>query len=238
MISTLIVDDEQSAREELAELLKKHQDISIVGQCANAVDAMGAIVKLKPDLIFLDIEMPRISGMEMLAMIDPDYAVDIVFVTAYDNFALEAFEKNVADYVLKPIEEQRLALCLDRIGRHSKSNKFSKLAPPKLKHLPCFSGKVLKVVAPSDVDYVYSDLSGIHIVTADEVVHSHLSLKIMEEKTNLVRCHRQYLINPSSIAEIDIFDAGNGEITTHRQKKVPISRRHLKPLKEFLGFVS
>ena len=110
MIRTLIVDDEPYAREELAELLASDPDIEILGMAGNAIEALGLIQQLKPDVVFLDIQMPKLSGMELVAMLDP--LPRIVFVTAFDDYAIQAFEENAFDYLLKPVEPARLAKTL------------------------------------------------------------------------------------------------------------------------------
>ncbi|MGS0727970.1 LytTR family transcriptional regulator DNA-binding domain-containing protein, partial [Shewanella sp. 0m-11] len=105
----------------------------------------------------------------------------------------------------------------------------------KLEHIPCFCGNKLKVVATDSVQYIYSDMSGVHVATANELVHTHMTLRVLAEKTSLLYCHRQYLIAPSAIAEIEIQEAG-AEVTTRSGAKVPVSRRYLKQLKQLFGF--
>ena len=114
MMTALIVDDEAPSRDELRALLSTAPDVEIVGECANAIEGLAAIHRLKPDVVFLDIQMPRISGLEMVSMLDPEQIPAIVFVTAYDEFALKAFEENAFDYLLKPIEPARLEKTLHR----------------------------------------------------------------------------------------------------------------------------
>ena len=109
MLKVIIVDDEQPARDELNELLTKHASIEVIAQCSNALEAIPAIHKLQPDVIFLDIQMPRISGLELVSMLDPDTMPYIVFVTAFDEYAIQAFEKHAFDYLLKPIDSSRLS---------------------------------------------------------------------------------------------------------------------------------
>ena len=106
MLKVLIVDDEPLARENLRILLEAQSDIDIVGECGNAVEAIGAVHKLRPDVLFLDIQMPRISGLEMVGMLDPEHRPYIVFLTAFDEYAVKAFEEHAFDYLLKPIEER------------------------------------------------------------------------------------------------------------------------------------
>lgn len=235
MITCLIVDDELFAREELADLLGQEHDIQIVGQCANAIEALQSITKEKPQLIFLDIQMPRISGMELIAMLDPDDMPKIVFVTAYDEFAVKAFDNHAFDYLLKPIDADRLSKTLTRVRKNLTPQAMDSITPKSLEHIPCYSGNKLKVIAIQDVEYVFSDLSGIHVASTKGKVHTQLTLKVFEEKNPLVRCHRQYLISPKAIAEIELLDTG-AEVTTHLGDKVPVSRRYLKSLKQLFGF--
>ncbi|MCU8059440.1 two-component system response regulator BtsR [Shewanella sp. SM55] len=235
MITCLIVDDELFAREELADLLGQEHDIQIVGQCANAIEALQSITKEKPQLIFLDIQMPRISGMELITMLDPDDMPKIVFVTAYDEFAVKAFDNHAFDYLLKPIDADRLSKTLTRVRKNLTPQAMDSITPKSLEHIPCYSGNKLKVIAIQDVEYVFSDLSGIHVASTKGKVHTQLTLKVFEEKTPLVRCHRQYLISPKAIAEIELLDTG-AEVTTLLGDKVPVSRRYLKSLKQLFGF--
>ncbi|MBP8162093.1 MAG: response regulator, partial [Propionivibrio sp.] len=113
MLTALIIDDEAPSREELKALLAEAADIEIVGECTNAIEGLSAIHRLRPDVVFLDIQMPRVSGLEMVGMIEPSALPHIVFVTAYDEHALKAFEEHAADYLLKPIDPQRLDKTLD-----------------------------------------------------------------------------------------------------------------------------
>ncbi len=115
MLKVLIVDDEPLARENLRILLETQPDIEIVGECGNAVEAIGAVHKLRPDVLFLDIQMPRISGLEMVGMLDPQHRPYIVFLTAFDEYAVKAFEEHAFDYLLKPIESARLEKTLFRL---------------------------------------------------------------------------------------------------------------------------
>ncbi|MCL1115217.1 two-component system response regulator BtsR [Shewanella basaltis] len=236
MISCLIIDDEPFARQEVADLLDKHDDISILGQCANAIEALQQINLLKPDLIFVDIQMPRINGMELIAMLNPEQTPRAVFITAFDEYATKAFDNNAFDYLLKPIDETRFNRTLDKVRSNMTPQPMANILPSQLPHLPCYSGSKLKVVATADVEFIVSDVGGIHVYSAKGVSHTQLTLKALEEKTMLFRCHKQYLLSLNAISEIDITDTG-AEVTTHLGAKVPVSRRYLKDLKQLLGFV-
>ncbi|MEZ9596388.1 two-component system response regulator BtsR [Shewanella sp. 10N.261.52.F9] len=235
MITCIIIDDEPYARDEIAILLENEPDIEVLAQCSNAVEAIQAITKLKPQLIFLDIQMPKISGLELAAMLDPDNLPRIVFITAFDEYAITAFEKQAFDYLLKPIDDARFANTVARLRKDLTPKVLSPIAEEKLAHIPCFSGNKLKVIATEAVQYVYSDVSGVHVATDNELVHTHMTLRVLAEKTSLIYCHRQYLIAPAAIAEIEIQEAGT-EVTTRSGAKVPVSRRYLKQLKQLFGF--
>jgi two-component system, LytTR family, response regulator len=114
-IRTLIVDDEPLARRGLELRLKEAPDIQIVGQCANGREALAAIAGLAPDLMFLDIQMPGLSGIEVVKQVPQESMPMVVFVTAFDRFAIDAFESHALDYLLKPVDEERLARALDRV---------------------------------------------------------------------------------------------------------------------------
>jgi two-component system LytT family response regulator len=136
MLNVLIVDDEPLARENLRVLLQEQSDIEVVGECANAIEAIGAVHSLRPDVLFLDIQMPRISGLEMVGMLDPEHRPYIVFLTAYDEYAVKAFEEHAFDYLLKPIEEKRLEKTLNRLRQERSVQDVSLLAENQqpLKH--------------------------------------------------------------------------------------------------------
>ncbi len=129
-MNILIVDDEPLARENLRCLLEEEHDMQIIGECANAVEAIGAIYHLKPDVVFLDIQMPRITGLEMVGMLDPEHRPYIVFLTAFDEYAIQAFEEHAFDYLLKPLERSRLTKTLQRLRQgHQKQD----ISPSKQK---------------------------------------------------------------------------------------------------------
>ncbi|QYJ84788.1 two-component system response regulator BtsR [Shewanella mesophila] len=235
MITCLIIDDEPFARESLSDLLSVHQDIDVIDHCCNAIEAMQSIAKYKPELIFVDIQMPKISGLEMVAMLDPDTMPKVVFVTAYDEYAIKAFDNHAFDYLLKPIDEARLQTTIERIRKEQVQRSLAAVLPTQLEHVPCYCGNRLKVINVDDVEFAFSDLTGIHVTTSQEQVHTHLTLKVLEEKTELVRCHKQYLVAPHAISEIIVQENG-AEIVTHSGKQIPVSRRFLKPLKQIFGF--
>ena len=235
MLTALIIDDEAPSRDELRALLAAHADIEVLGECANALEGIAKIHCLRPDVVFLDIQMPRVSGLEMVGMIEPAALPHIVFVTAYDEHALKAFEEHAADYLLKPIDPQRLAKTLQwlRAGARPSSPVGPSLLPV-LRHIPCVSLNRISLLGLDDIEYVYTDLSGVHVVCDKRQGITELTLKILQERTPLLRCHRQYLVNIDQIAEIGMLDNGSAEIVTRSARRVPVSRRYLRELKDQL----
>jgi two-component system LytT family response regulator len=236
VIRALIVDDEPYAREELAQLLAEHADIEVIDACSNAVEALRLISRTKPDVVFLDVQMPRISGMELAGMLDPDAMPRIVFVTAHDQYAVAAFEENAFDYLLKPLEPARLAKTLARIRETVLRPVAANGATlPALTQIPCFLGDRIRLVRLEDVEYVYSDMLGVHVVTAEGETSTDLTLTALEKRSDLVRCHRQCLIRLANAREIRLLDNGLGEVSTRSGKTVAVSRRHLRELRERIG---
>ncbi|MGL6316550.1 two-component system response regulator BtsR [Vibrio sp. WXL103] len=237
MLSALVIDDEIHAREELRELLEESKQIKVIADANNAIEGLKKIHQLKPDVVFLDIQMPQITGIELLGMLDPETMPNVVFVTAYDQFAIQAFEENAFDYLLKPVDPQRLAKTLCRLGKQqAPTNPITKLAPEQLIHVPCVGLNRIMIIPTDEVQFAWSDISGVQVQTHQQTATSQLTLKVLEEKTPLVRCHRQYLVNINSIKEIKLLENGLAEIITTSQHQVPVSRRYLKSLKERLGF--
>ncbi|MTJ83784.1 MAG: two-component system response regulator BtsR [Telmatospirillum sp.] len=237
MIRTLIVDDEPRARTELANLLKGAGDVEVVGECANAIEAIGAINRLVPAVVFLDIQMPLISGLEMLSMLDPDRMPRIVFLTAYDDYAVQAFEEHAFDYLLKPTDPARLEKTLDRLRRDHAPQSVDVLGGGDLlRQIPCAGVNSIFLMKIGEIEYAASRLGGIYVIGADgQERFTELTLRTLEEKTPLVRCHRQHLVNTEHIKEIRFVDNGLAEIHTVSGQTVPVSRHYLGPLMARLG---
>lgn len=235
MLTALIVDDEKPSRDELRALLLDHPDVEVLDECANALEGIAAIHRCRPDVVFLDIQMPRVSGLEMVGMIEASALPHIVFVTAYDAHALKAFEEHAADYLLKPIDPLRLARTLDwlRAGAHTAATGKSSMTAT-LRHIPCLGLNRIVLMDLADIEYVHSELSGVHVVSSQRMGLTELTLKTLLERTPLLRCHRQFLVNVDHIAEIELLANGSAEIVTRSARRVPVSRRFLRELKERL----
>lgn len=237
MMNVLIVDDEPLAREELRQLLEGESDLRVIGESANAIEAIGTINRQKVDVVFLDIQMPRVSGLEMLSMLDPDRMPHIVFLTAHDEYAVQAFEEHAFDYLLKPADPERLEKTLQRLRRaHAPQDVRVLAGAAELRQIPCNGVNRIILMKLEDVEYVVSRAAGVYVVGADGQEHfTELTLHTLQEKSPLIRCHRQVLVNPERIKEIRFQDGGLAEILTAGGHTVPVSRRFLGALKERLG---
>jgi len=239
MMKVLIVDDEPFARRELRSLLADEQDVEVTGEAGNAIEALAAIQQFHPEVVFLDIQMPQISGLEMLAMLDRENMPYIVFVTAYDEYAIRAFEEHAFDYLLKPTNRERLAKTLARLRKDRGNQDFQPLggAMP-LQYVPCSSLNRIFLLRLEEIEYATSKLSGVHIGSTDnEERYTELTLRTLEERTPLFRCHRQHLINPDRIGEIRLLENGLAEIVTRSGKIIPVSRHYLREFKERFGII-
>ncbi|XCW68897.1 two-component system response regulator BtsR [Kosakonia cowanii] len=234
----LIVDDEPLAREMLRSLLQEERDIEVVGECGNAIEGISAVHKLRPDVLFLDIQMPRISGLEMVGMLDPGNRPYVVFLTAFDEYAVQAFEEHAFDYLLKPIETQRLTKTLNRLRQDRGVQDVSLLAENQqpLKFIPCTGHSRIWLLQMEEVAFVSSRMSGVYVTSHEgKEGFTELTLRTLESRTPLVRCHRQYLVNMAFLKEIRLEDNGQAELLLRDGLTVPVSRRYLKNLKEALG---
>lgn len=236
MLTALVVDDEVLAREALREMLLVSGVIDVIGECGNAIEAITLIHRERPDVVFLDIQMPRISGLEMVGMIEPSALPHIVFVTAYDEFALKAFEEQAVDYLLKPVDPVRLGKTLQRL-LHRDAGKLPQALSPAaaLRQIPCIGHQRVFLLPLAEVEYVASDLCGVQVIGAQQTGLTELTLKILEARTPFLRCHRQYLVNPDRIAELVFNELGGAEIHTRGGYRVPVSRRYLRQLKDHLA---
>ncbi len=234
MIRALIVDDEIHAREELEALLEETGSFSVVGKCANAIETLQAIKREKPEVLFLDIQMPGITGLELLSMIDEEVMPVVVFVTAYDEYALKAFDEDALDYLLKPIDKRRLAKTVVKLRKVLDEKSRPTYNGPEIGKIPCLACNRIKLINTSDVEYVRSDVAGIYLVCEQGEFYTELTLKVLETRTNLVRCHRQFVVNIDRVDEIVVQENQTALIQLRSKKIVPVSRRYFKKIRELL----
>jgi two-component system LytT family response regulator len=234
MMRALIVDDEVHAREELASLLLETGAFTLVGACAEAVSGLQAIRSEQPDVLFLDIQMPAISGFELLSMIDDAELPRVVFVTAHDEYALRAFEKNAVDYLLKPVTRERLERTVERLRLEPADPGVATRLRSPIRRIPCQSGKAIKLLDASEIEFARSSEAGVYVVCPRGEFFTELTLRVLEERAGLVRCHKQYLVRLDQIEEVRLDD-GATTLRTHSGRSVPVSRRLLPEIRERLG---
>jgi two-component system, LytTR family, response regulator len=213
---TLIADDEQLARDRLKRLLAEHSDkIEVIGEAQNGIECREMIDRLKPDLVFLDIQMPGLNGFEVLQQ--SSHSPVVIFCTAYDEYALQAFETNSIDYIVKPVKAERVQKSLEKLDS-LKSNpdkqemlrlidSYINQAPRKeITSMPVKVGDRMLFVRIEDIVYFSAEEKYVNIHTKDGKTYlSDLTLKILEDKLSdtFLRIHRSLLVNISRIREID-----------------------------------
>jgi two-component system LytT family response regulator len=244
----LIVDDEDLARELLLEYLKEDQRIEVVGECSNGLEGLKAVQELHPDLIFLDIQMPKVNGFEMLELLtDPP---EIVFSTAFDQFAIRAFEMNAVDYLLKPYPPERLRQAVDKaIGRIEK-NETNQLPVDKLvsdhdeqvvhvERIVVKSGNKIHVIPASEIRYIESQDDYVMIYWKNEHALKQKTMKYFEthlDPRHFIRVHRSFLVNVSQISEIQQYEKESWILRLSGGEKLKVSKSGYRNLRERLSF--
>jgi two-component system LytT family response regulator len=219
-IRTLIADDEPLARERLRALLARHADIEIISECANGADAIDAITELRPDLVLLDVEMPRVDGFAVLQALDPDALPAVVFVSAHDQYAVRAFEAHALDYILKPFDETRVERALHRVrGQLARTPGTSRHIDPRLlslleelrdrrrsDRLVVKTGGRVVFLRTEDIDWVEASGNYVRLHVGSEAHVLRESMKNMERRldpSTFVRIHRSAIVNVDRIRELE-----------------------------------
>ncbi len=234
MMRALLVDDEMHARDELAALLRETGAFEIAGECADAVSALQAIRVSRPDVLFLDVQMPAVSGLELLSMIDDAEMPRVVFVTAHDEYALRAFEETAVDYLLKPVSRQRLARTVDRLRARASDPGAAAQLRPAIQRIPCQAGRSVKLLDAGEVEFARSSEAGVYVVCARGEYFTELTLRVLEERAGLTRCHKQFLVRLDQVDEVRPGD-GHATLLTRSGREVPVSRRLLPEIRTRLG---
>jgi two-component system LytT family response regulator len=231
----IVVDDEVHARRSLAGLLGGTGQLEVVATCANAVEALRAIKAEQPDVLFLDIQLPRVNGFQLLSMIDPEIMPSVVFVTAFDEFAVKAFEESAVDYLLKPVQRERLARTVEKLRRSSSEGRRPVYDSPAIERIPCAGPSCIRLVDVADVEQVRCNDAGVYLITSKGEFLTDLTLQVLESKTELARCHRQCLVNVRQIEEIRRPAPRTAVLRMRSGREVPVSRRYFVKLKQRLG---
>ncbi len=243
MIRAVIVDDEPLASEVLRQYLAADEDFEMVAVCANGFEAVRAVTEHDPDVLFLDIQMPKLDGFEVLALLDRSPVV--VFVTAHDDYALRAFEVHALDYLLKPFSEERFNAVLHRVkqqverrGRTSATILAASLRSKPLQRIVVRAEDGdIQVIPTSRVDYVEADDDAIRIATAGTKVRKQQSIGDLAgelDPDRFVRIHRSYLLNIERLLKIELYAKDSRVAILRDGTRLPVSRSGYARLRELL----
>ncbi|MFO7879156.1 MAG: LytR/AlgR family response regulator transcription factor [Bacteroidota bacterium] len=211
-MKVLIVDDEKPARDLLNVYLSAMKDVEIAGEAANGFEAMKAIADIQPDLVFLDIQMPKLTGFEMLELLDNPPAV--IFTTAYDEYALKAFEINAVDYLMKPFDKERLEEAVEKFReRKMTSDALNRLKSyhddqkDQLDRLVVKKGRAVRILQVSEVIFLTAEDDYVMIHTEKDRYLKSKTMKYFEQHLppHFIRIHRSYIINLHAIETIEPY---------------------------------
>ena len=249
-LRALVVDDEAPARSLLREYLSAHADIEVAAECANGFEAVKAAAELSPDLVFLDVQMPKLDGFEVLELLDPRPAV--IFCTAYDEYALKAFEVNAVDYLLKPFGRERLAEALARVRERrgsagaaparpgASASALATAARPAGQHavrLVVRDGANVHVVGLDALDYLEAQDDYVAIHSSGKTWLKHATLAEVADgldPARFVRVHRSYVVPVERIARLELYAKDSRIAILHDGRELPVSRAGYARLRELM----
>lgn len=243
-IRALVVDDEAPARHLLREYLSAHQQVEVVGECANGFEVVKAVAELRPNLLFLDIQMPKLDGFEVLELLG-DERPEVIFVTAYDRYALQAFEVHAVDYLLKPFTAERLAEALERIrpGAEPRALPSAELAraarpdAPYLGRILIRDGARIHVLPVEQLDYAEAQDDYVVFSSGEEKLRKQQTLTELADALDpgrFVRIHRSYLLNVDRLARIELYAKDSRVAILRDGSRLPVSRSGYARLRELL----
>ena len=244
LLRVLVVDDEPPARAMLADMLRQAGGVEVVGECANGFEAVKAAEAEKPDAVFLDIQMPRLNGLEVAELLDPGVAV--VFVTAYDEHAVRAFEANAADYVLKPFRRERLLQSVEKARRRAGGEARPGAALAEAMRAPgehssrivVRDGPRVHVIPAADLDWARAEDDYVRLAASGREFLKAQTLSSLEaslEPARFLRVHRSYLVNVDRLRAIEATARGGHVAVLSTGTKIPVSREGHARLKALLG---
>jgi len=243
-IGAVIVDDEELARGLAREMLKPHPEVRVLAECANGFEAVKAVSELKPDLLFLDIQMPKLDGFEVLELVGRDIAV--IFTTAYDNYAMRAFDAHAVDYLLKPFSAARFETALERakqrLGQQGPdpSELAAAARPPEqfLERIVVKDGPAVHVIPVDKLDYVEAQDDYVALKSDKKTYlkqQTISSLETMLDPTQFIRIHRSHIVNLDRVAKIEAYTKDSKIAVLRDGTQLPVSRAGYARLKVLLG---
>jgi len=249
-IRTLIIDDEELARSRMRRMLTGFDDLEIAGEAENGAAAVALIEAERPDLIFLDVQMPDLDGFEVLKLVESDSLPLVIFVTAFDQYAVNAFEVSAIDYLLKPVSRQRLEIAVAKArermaSREQAGKQLSQFLQTQRKpaagywqRLPARANNRILILNIDQVTSLKVDRGLVCVTTAEgEFWTKYTALTEVEDSLDpkvFHRIHRQVIVNLNHVREITTFDNNTARLTLTGGAQVQVSRSHIKELREVL----
>jgi two-component system LytT family response regulator len=234
-LTAIIVDDEPLARSNLAVLLRLDPKIEIAAECGSGIDAPAMIRNLKPDLLFLDVQMPECDGFDVLELLGNDVPPAVVFVTAYDQYALRAFEAGALDYLLKPFDNERFDLALNRARQKIA---LSKNLPRKLERLAIKNAGQVSFLKISEIDWIEAAdyYACLHVAQRTHMLRRSISeLEQDLDPALFCRIHRSTIVNLDRICGLTLNEDGEYEVLLENKTKLRLSRSYRRQLQNRLG---
>jgi two-component system LytT family response regulator len=242
-MKTIIIDDEPLARSIVREYLQSYKDVELAAECNDGFEGIKAIQQHQPDVIFLDIQMPKINGFEMLELIENPPAV--IFTTAFDEFAIKAFESNAIDYLLKPFSKDRFDRALQKYLQHNVTAphtlqvvEAAAQSPSQQSRVVVKDGTKIKIIPVSQIHYLEASDDYVKIVTASGTFLKKRTMNFFEQSLSqyhFVRVHRSYMVNTQLITRIDPYEKDGHMILLSTGARLPVSKAGYAKLKEVLG---
>lgn len=247
MLKAIIIDDEKLATEIIQDYLQSLKDeIEVKAICHNGFEGFKAIQEYQPDLVFLDIQMPKLTGFELLELLeDPPL---IIFTTAYDQYALKAFEQNAVDYLLKPFSQERFEQAVNKAlqmnrqqANHEIKNLQNKVQEETqvLDRIVVKTGNKIKILKTEQLHYLQAEDDYVRLVAEEGKYLKQTTMKYYEEHlpaTEFVRIHRSYLVNVSQILQVEPMEKTSHIAKLKNGDKLPVSKSGYQKLKEVLGW--
>ena len=247
-IKAIIIEDEPPARELVKNYLSDFDFIELIGEYDNGFDGLKAINEKKPDVVFLDVQMPKLTGFEMLEVLE--YQPEIIFTTAYDQYAIRAFEQNAVDYLLKPFSRERFGEAIHRLaGRMAmktkpkpnleKIRKHLEESEERLHRVVIKKGGKIHVISTDHIYYLEAQDDYVMIYAVEGKFLKQQTMKYFErhlDPQQFIRVHRSYIANVQSIERIEPYEKSNFILILKDGTKVPVSRSGMQVLKEQLDF--
>jgi two-component system, LytTR family, response regulator len=235
-IQALVVDDESWARRNLTVLLRRDPDIGPIIECGSGSEAIEQIRKSKPDLVFLDVQMPGCGGFDVLELLGSDLPSTVIFVTAYDEYALRAFEAGALDYLLKPFDDARFGRALDRAK--DKLAHYTPRQSPSVQRLVVKSQGEILFVNVAEIDWIEAAgcYACLHVGSETHIMRRtllELERDLGEEK--FIRIHRSIIVQLDRIHGLEIQNGGEYEVVLNSKDRLRLSRRFRKRLQDRLG---